>query len=1561
MAFEASVKPICGMRQSLFDVGGPVLIPLSWQARLANENVVKLRAILDKMNERKVGLEAQVQELQDKLSALDAELAASRNGVAFQDADNGQEARAGPVTGTVSEPTQAVGGMPVSCQTDAPVGSHVSTDTAGLPRIEMPNASTDTEGLPGPVMPSASTDTTDFPSQPAQPAGDAVGPEVGTSGAVAATAAAPKTQTKPGADREPKGWVAATELAQWKRRGSDVLARLEAKLDVIEVQQGKLEQQMKEAGAEVRATGEVALPAALLQAGAQGDGWANEDWDAWDGSDTSPRPSTQTVDATAAAAAVAADSMKGETADEATSGGNSAPNGCGMEATRGTVACPVAAAASGSAPAAAEMYAAELALLQDTIRQLLSCWSRSAAEGPTATGSRSSDPAGDGGAVVHEEAVLGATVVTLLGQLQAHFQEEAAMRHQLEHAAEELGRLRAIGVAGARYGSGGGATDGGDEGHGGAELEEMAHMMQDIVAAEQRALAAEAAAAAAASLRKQLEQQLQNSDEAAAAAEANARQLACELAKARVAAERAAEVDAEMERCRAELADVQAALAAAVEAGAAKMASVERALAEAQAEAEAANARALDALAATTAAEARLKEQEGRLAEAEQALFVSAAAKRTVALEPAEAAVTPAPISADHLDLMQQIAATAQALAPLFFAFKNSHDRVDELSQKVTELEALVASLDRLVAAAAAAGTAPPSYEQSFQSKHIGPAAATLLAAEAAATTTTAGEEKVVAAGGLGSASHATADPADLPRALLRNLSGSRGASDDACVRMRLEAVEAAARTAELELCVQVNLAESLRAELREQRADMEALRAATVPKEAVAAMEASYKEQIEQLQGYLTKATEKQARRIAAFEEEHSQALAAAQAQGAAAVAAVAKEAAERAAELEAQLEAARSAVIAAEGCAAAAEVAAEEAKRLAQDIERGWGERLERLQKINKKRASELDEARAESSGLSERLAVMGEQVTTLQASLVEAQRELELERGAAAELRSRLASLHEAGDSMGLEVAELRTRAAAAESLVADLEQRASTAEIKLLASEADRSKLADQLVSLHSLREERAAALAQLATAQEALGGADMLRIRCDAAEVAQQRAEQELTRVTAMMSNLEARLQQVEDENEELVAELDEERRRGAALARTWAGELEALPSLPRDRWPAAVRRLVDGLEGRAAHGPEISGRVSEAGHAHIAEDAAAAELAALREAAKAAAERTARVEAEAAAANVALDVLRRQMDETRARATAEAHAEAARRLEELDVLRAQLSERGDALEQELHATRRQLQDAEIGMQRLQEELERLRDKSRTLLEEKESEADTLRAQLRQARAMASGGVMLTAGDGETGLLQQQQQSATAVLLASSLGAGNQAQDSADASALLALRSRVTSLEQELEEYKHAYEDAESTHQLRDTAQAALREELLRLRAQLDLSNQDVQYLRAAIISFFESGSLPRDGLVLQVLSRLLRFTPAEMAAIAAADHAHKGGRRGPGVGGTAPATLVGAQHATSATGQGSSSSMSYFASVTSRVASAVSGLTHTVHGPGVVPQPSLGPRPPSLS
>ncbi|EFJ51341.1 hypothetical protein VOLCADRAFT_88070 [Volvox carteri f. nagariensis] len=1743
------------------------------QAQLANEKVAQLRAHLDKLRERKAGLETQVQELQDKLAASQLEVEAAKSSLAAQDPPSRQAgvtavaALIGAEVGVVSELPRGNSVTAASSQTIELPAASVSTDTAGLPRAEMPTASTDTEGLPRllmptastdteglprllmptastdteglprllmptastdttglprpdmpsaatdtiglprALMPTASTDTEDLPSQPRPVAEYVVGAK-----AEAETAGA-ATETEPSLDvgAEPEGMEAEEQMLRQKWLVSELTAQLEA----MQLSAAALVEQLKEREAEVallraattapgaahasqvgaievgdgavveaslaqganaeaetvaEAAAEVAKPAEA--AAVPGRGWDQEEWDAWDGDEQSPQPGpapASSTNATAATAAVGA-SLAADGIAEAGGSGAAAP------AADGTL---------DAAEARVAVYASELALLQDTIKQLLSCWSGSAAapmaNGYTpghdhghSNGDRSSPGIHDVGSS-QETAVLGSTVVALLGQLQAHFEEAAFLRHQLVEAAEELERLQARVSAAEAHGG----NEDGDVAQRLEELEgEMAHMMQDMAAAEQRAQAAEAAAAAAASLRQQLEHQLQRSDEAAASADANLRQLGIELdaalSEAKLAGERAAEAATELASCRAELAEMRAALEAAEGTGAAKLAVVEKALAESRAASEAAETRAADALAAASAAEARLNEQEARLVLAEQALASATAAVEVNATEAAAPPPPPgaasSPISPEHLGLMRQIAAAAQTFAPLFHAVKASCGSVDELSQRVSELEALATKLMDIVAAGGAPA-APPSYEQSFKSRNIGPAAAMLLAAEAVAA---AVEETSAAADRpAGGASPSGNPPPDLPKILTRNLSASRRVSDDASLRLRLEMAEAAVRSAESELRIQTNLAESLRAELQELQAALEARRAATVSKtffgrqliitagvaqdpcwlyfiacncrssdhvppyghtlnwtsrcrsvETVAAMEASYKEQIMQLQGYLNRAADKQARQIAAFEEEHSQALAVEQAQRAAAVAAAAKAAEERAAGLELQLEAVQLARVAAEGRVAAAEVAAEEAKRLAQDIERGWGERLERLQKINKKRAAELDEARAESSGLSERLAALTEQVTSLQAELLEAQRQLESERASGGELRARLASLQEAGDSTGLEVSELRSRAEAADAQVADLEQRVTTAEARLLASEADRSKLADQLVLLHSLREERAAALAALAEARDGQAGFEALRVRCEAAEAARDRTAQELSRVTAMMGNLEARLQQVEDENEGLVAELDEERRRGAALARTWAGELEALPTLPRDRWPAAVRRLVDGLESRAGQAVETSSRVSDpSGHSH-ADDSAAAELEALREAAKAAAERTARVEAQAAAANAALDALRRQMDEARARADAEARMEGARRLGEL------------------------------------EEIQGLRDKSRTLLEEKELEADALRAQLRQARTAAAGlgagssstsllykagagsNVSLTTvapapagpGDGEAHLQHQRPLSGSASnllqpqLSTSSSGivanSALQLQGATDP-AVLALRSQIAALQHELEEYKwvyggegaaykgpcmlcashrrqrwpfvlnipehlsrlesshayldavdkaaidviasilachillpawcfrHAYEDAESTHQLRDTAQAALREELARLQAQMQVSNQDVQYLRAAIISFFESGSLPREGPVLQVLSRLLRFTPTEMAGIAAADHAHRSGRRGTGVSGAAPATHGPGQHAAAGAGGGG---LGLLASVTSKVASAVSGRTQSQSGIGGPALPSLMPQ-----
>ena len=106
-----------------------------------------------------------------------------------------------------------------------------------------------------------------------------------------------------------------------------------------------------------------------------------------------------------------------------------------------------------------------------------------------------------------------------------------------------------------------------------------------------------------------------------------------------------------------------------------------------------------------------------------------------------------------------------------------------------------------------------------------------------------------------------------------------------------------------------------------------------------------------------------------------------------------------------------------------------------------------------------------------------------------------------------------------------------------------------------------------------------------------------RQQVEVAEAARDKAVAEANRSLTMLSNLEARLQQVEDDNETLGSSLDQERRRRSATGAAaggmagghggWGGgtvsepPLGDLAALPRDKWPSAVRRLVEGIE-RAA-------------------------------------------------------------------------------------------------------------------------------------------------------------------------------------------------------------------------------------------------------------------------------------------------------------------------------------------------------------------------------------------
>ena len=64
------------------------------------------------------------------------------------------------------------------------------------------------------------------------------------------------------------------------------------------------------------------------------------------------------------------------------------------------------------------------------------------------------------------------------------------------------------------------------------------------------------------------------------------------------------------------------------------------------------------------------------------------------------------------------------------------------------------------------------------------------------------------------------------------------------------------------------------------------------------------------------------------------------------------------------------------------------------------------------------------------------------------------------------------------------------------------------------------------------------------------------------------------------------------------------------------------------------------------------------------------------------------------------------------------------------------------------------------------------------------------------------------------------------------------------------------------------------------------------------------YLRGVLVSAFEAGTMPRDGPMFLVLSRLLKFTPQEQARIAT-----RGGGGGGGGGVTGGAQGGGGMHA----------------------------------------------------
>lgn len=448
--------------------------------------------------------------------------------------------------------------MVASSQTDGPPSAaSVSTDTAGLPHAEMPTAatnteemplrqpaptavtmttvSTDTACLPRPVMLTASTDTINPPSEPDQP------PEELEAGSTWATPSAPLALSSY-SEPDPLGQTSAerdVEQRQQVRLVSELMEELErmqvsmaAATKELHQREQQLRQQLEERDQQLKLRDfevvelrsriaqvvTIGLPSSSTAAAAQdeeglfqpaeqpvpdaqgGHGTGNQDGDGmatWDVDDASPSQVPGAVRAAANSAGTpAADSEAAE----------SRPSVRGAPASVEGAVIEHAANAAGVQLTAA--YSSELALLQDTIKQLLHCWSgatMAAAQHPPLSnghsgsgfgghvlsnghgeGRRSSNNGSSAGAdAAQEAAVLGGTVVALLEQLRVHFAEAEIMRQQLLQVAEELARLRAAAVscggpaeaAAARRAAG--DSDDGDVVQRMVELEaEMQHMMQ---------------------------------------------------------------------------------------------------------------------------------------------------------------------------------------------------------------------------------------------------------------------------------------------------------------------------------------------------------------------------------------------------------------------------------------------------------------------------------------------------------------------------------------------------------------------------------------------------------------------------------------------------------------------------------------------------------------------------------------------------------------------------------------------------------------------------------------------------------------------------------------------------------------------------------------------------------------------------------------------------------------------------------------------------------------------------------------------------------------------------
>eukprot|EP00798_Chlamydomonas_sp_ICE-L_P002346 gene2346-8648_t len=456
--------------------------------------------------------------------------------------------------------------------------------------------------------------------------------------------------------------------------------------------------------------------------------------------------------------------------------------------------------------------------------------------------------------------------------------------------------------------------------------------------------------------------------------------------------------------------------------------------------------------------------------------------------------------------------------------------------------------------------------------------------------------------------------------------------------------------------------------------------------------------------------------------------------------------------------------------------------------------------------------------------------------------------------------------------VEVAE--GKASSLEAAVAATSVKMGDLQAKIVELESCCKVLEEETMHLKTLVEQREEFENQVQRMTLELADMGMLQHRLESAESARDRHQADATRTGMMLSNLEQRLLQVEEDNEKLSSSLDEERRRGAASVRSWAADLDGLAAVSRNRWPAPVLRLVEEVESRAANeNREMGSAAVQEARAAVADelDELRGQVQSLEQSLEGSKAIVLRLEARVAHAT-----------EASVAAAEQYNAELASQVEEL---RAQHYAALEAVELESSASRKEAGQWKERAEKVVEELTILRNKTRELMEEKETEVESLRSTLRKAGIVSSAVAAAAVSN-----------AVASVLDSSGMSDGGAAPPGiVSANSLSSRPSSAVADGEDTHEYwqamsnryKQAYDDSEHTHTLRNQTEAALKDEVAKLHALTQLVDGDVSYMRSVIISGFVSGELPKVGSIFPVLSRLLRFTPQETEKIMSSKSTHQ--------------------------------------------------------------------------